>query len=80
MKRIRHKDIANAVERLNKRRGLEYGDKGYLIYCDIRGDGTYRPGFYIAIRLGKSSGMVNVSNCYKGRTMRETLAKVESML
>lgn len=79
MKRITHKDIEQAVEMLNKRRGNTRSDMGYLIYGDIRGDGTYRPGFYSHVRDGESSGVVNVSSAYRGRTMRETLAKVESM-
>lgn len=71
-KRITHRHIAKAVQALNARRGITYGDAGYLQYADIRGDGrSYRPGFYVTLASG---GVVNVSDNYRKQTMRETLA------
>lgn len=78
MKRVTHRDISRAVDRLNARRGLTYGNKGYLQYADITGAGAgFRPSFYATIADGKASGVTNVASLYRGRTMRETLANLE---
>lgn len=73
---VTHQHIARAVQRLNQRRGLTSQDAGYLMYADIRGDGTYRPSFY-ARMSGDGGGVVNVASLYRGANMRETLANVE---
>lgn len=86
MARITHKQIEKAVAALNARRGLSYPSHGYLQYADIRGDGVYRPGFYVMHRTRASDassgtynyGLTNVSSLYRGRTMRETLDKVNN--
>lgn len=85
-KRVTHKHIEKAVQDLNARRGLSYPAPGFLQYADIRGDGTYRPGFWAMHRTHASDtaggaynyGLTNVSSLYRGRTMRETLAKVQA--
>ena len=86
IKRVTHKHIERAVQALNARRGLSYPSHGYLQYADIRGDGVYRPGFWVMHRTHASDasggaynyGLNNVSSLYRGRTMRETLDKVNS--
>ena len=75
-KRITHRDIVRAVDRLNDRRGKGPDDIGHLQYADIGGfGGAYRPSFYA--RMNDNGGLVNVASLYRGATLRETLAKVE---
>lgn len=79
MKQVTHRDIEKAVDRLNHRRGLTRHSKGWLMYRDIKGNGTYRPSFY-ARTMGEDNpacGVVNVASLYRGKTMRETLANIE---
>lgn len=86
MSRVTHKHIEKAVQALNVRRGLSYPSDGYLQYADIRGDGIYRPGFWTMHRTHASDasggsynyGLTNVSSLYRGRTLRETLEKVQA--
>lgn len=73
MTRITHRHIIAAVDRLNQRRGLSYPEQGYLQYSEIGGWGTYAPSFYAC----SGNGVTNVASLYRGRTLRETLAKVE---
>lgn len=80
MNRITHKDVAAACDRYNKALKLHYyrADKtpsqGYLMWADIRGDGTNRRGLYACI--GNGSGGVGSSDL-RGKTMRETIAKID---
>jgi hypothetical protein len=77
-KQITHRDIEKAVDALNHRRGLTRHSKGWLMYGDIKGNGHYRPSFY-ARTMGEDNpacGVVNVASLYRGKTMRETLEKI----
>ena len=74
--RITHHHISKAVARLNARKGLAYPSLGYLLYQDIGGwGGAYRPGFYMIVNDG--GGVRSVGYTYRGKTLRETLAKIE---
>lgn len=76
-KRVTHRHIAKAVQALNARRGVTYGEAGYLQYADISGrGGPYRPGFYVTLASG---GVVNVSRDYRKQTMRDTLAHLVTL-
>lgn len=76
MARVTHKHIERATAALNERRGLTHGQPGYLIYADIRGDGIYRPDFYVYSVRG---GLTNLSSNYRYRTMRATLENLERL-
>lgn len=79
MNRITHKHVEAACERYNAALKLHYwrGKKapsiGYLMWSDIRGDGTNRRGLYSVI--GDSGGVG--SSDLRGKTMRETIRKIE---
>lgn len=80
MKRITHKDVERACARYNQALKLRYfGDKGerpsigYLMWSDIRGDGTSRRGLYA---ICNESGGVGSSDLRR-RTMRQTIAAID---
>jgi len=70
LKRITHKDVERACQRLNKARGVKYPERGYIQWADIRGDGRNRRGLYVTIN---DQGGVTSSGL-RGKTMRETVA------
>lgn len=76
MQRITHKDVERACERYNKRRKLTYRGKrriGYLMYADIRGDGSNRRGLYA---ISNDNGGVTTSNLRRA-TMRQTILAID---
>lgn len=83
MNRITHKHVTDACERYNKARKLKYhrgpnnarkpADIGYLMWADIRGDGSKRRGLYAIVNDG---GGVTTSDL-RGRTMRETIRNID---
>lgn len=83
MQRITHKDVQRACERYNKARKLKYWrtyrgkrlspDIGYLMWQDVRGDGSNRRGLYAVCN---ANGGVCTSNLRR-RTMRETIGAID---
>lgn len=74
LKRVTHRDVEKACERLNKARRLKYPERGYIYWADIRGDGSNRRGLYVVIN---DNGGVTSSGL-RGRTMRETVAILDA--
>jgi hypothetical protein len=85
MKPVRDRDLSRAVADYNAARGIEYGKGaasiGYVMYADIRGDGSNRKGFYAV--HSESGGLLSWSppgvgpEWFKG-TKRQRLAAIEA--
>lgn len=83
MRRITHKDVEAACARYNKALGLKYwrgkgkarkpADIGYLMWADIRGDGSNRRGLYAVCSVG--GGVC--SSELRESTMRKTIQAID---
>jgi len=77
-KRITCRDVQRACDRYNKAHGLEsHMQPGYLQWADVRGDGQYRPGLRVTVN---TSGGIGNSYDLRGKTKRETIARIEAAM
>jgi hypothetical protein len=76
-KRITCRDVQRACDRYNKAHGFNAHSIGFLQWGDVRGDGLYRPGLWVTVN---TSGGIGSSYDLRGKTKRETIARIEAAM